>query len=297
MRGFAALALFLAVLASSALAEELVLPAHMSTSSTASVPNCAATAPGPGKTQFSVAVENTLSQLLDVDYSVFDNSTGTWREIGNLCIVPAGQTMQCPGTLETTLGGTGNGTFTADMLRLVGRSDASPGNVYVKTLPFSVQHFTGAREQALLSQKAGQDSALLAAKAACAARPQCCPAQTQGKISEAEALLLNASIQLAACSTTEMYSSLVSAESLLLNASSQIGNCTAAATPTPGAVATPTPAPAGSQTPTPGPAATPAPAETATPTPAPSGTGACPLAVLLLAAGALSFAASKKVGQ
>ncbi|MDD5317748.1 MAG: hypothetical protein PHF51_03365 [Candidatus ainarchaeum sp.] len=295
MRGFAALALFLAVLASSALAEELVLPAHMSTSPTASVPNCAATTPGPSKTQFSVAVENTLSQLLDVDYSVFDNSTGTWREIGNLCIVPAGQTMQCPGTLETTLGGTGNGTFTSDMLRLTGRSDASPGNVYVETIPFSVQHFTGAREQALLSQKSGQDSALLAAKASCAARPQCCPAQTRGQIDEAEALLLNASAQLAACATTGMYSSLVSAESLLLNASSQMGNCTTAATPTPGVVATPAPSPSGSQTPTPSPAAspTPPPAATATPTPAPSGAGACPLAVLLLAAGALSFAASK----
>lgn len=245
MREFTAVLLLVLVASAMCAAAERPLTAHISGSTSLDVSNCATLGSGgPMRTGFSVFIENPLQQFMSIYYEYFDNSTNAWKDAGKLCNVPAGESMQCSGNMETTLGGKGNGTYTAEILRLTATSEAAPGDTFTAAFPYTVRHFVGDREQSLSVQKAVQDAALGAALMGCSGPPSCCNPASSSALAEASALLAAASTHLGSCSFTEMYSEIVSAEALISPVSASIANCTpGSGTPIP------TPTPASSRTP------------------------------------------------
>jgi hypothetical protein len=289
---------FASALALLASADERELMATMVSSPSFEVSNCAFTS-GPVRVPVTFFIENGLDQLLGVNYSYFDNSTGTWKEAGKMCNIPPNEQTQCGGNISFTLGGSGNGTFTSDMVRLTATSDAFPGDTFVKTFKLTVRHYVGEREGSLLVQMDGQVTALEAARSQCENTTACCGPQLTAGLDSADALLSGAADSLRECDFSGMLSKLQNAESVIDGAAAQIANCTPAASPTPARTPTPqaTQTPASTQTATPEPQetqnpATPEPSETEVPVDGPSNSS-CPLGLALLLGG-LGFAAAKE---
>jgi len=286
--------LFVAALAIACCAAERELNAHISTGTAQNIANCANVG-GPSKISLNVFIENSLGQFMGVNYEYFNNNTGQWVSAGKLCNVVATENCQVR-DMPITLGGKGNGTFTGDMLRLTGTSEAAPGDTYTKTFQLTITHYTGEREASLTTQMRAQTADLASTRSACASNSRCCPQASRDAIDSADSMLSGALAAVSACDFETMYSDITAAESLLDSTTSAINICLASATPTPGPNATPSETPSIIETPTPAPqhTQTPPPATPVpTPTPAPKG-GMCPTgAALLLGLGFAALAARK----
>jgi|GEM_PF-2904880 len=285
------------------------LTSHIMNPESASVfiSNCDQMA-GPSKVSFTVFVENQLDQPLAVDYEFFNNATQSWEYAGKLCNIPPNQFVQCTGTIKLYLGGKGNGSFTADVLRLTGRSDAAPGDTYTKTFSFTIRHYAGEREANLILHKKGQENALIEARNLCSSTPSCCTQQNLDAIDEAELLLSESNESLSKCDLPTLYSKIVSAESLLDNVIQNINTCmenqptpSPSTTPSPTSQTTPSPTPSTSPTTSPIPTETPSPSPSASPTTqSPSPTGSvCPivLGLIVLLGGFSAFNQSRTSKQ
>lgn len=283
MARFHAIISALLILASACGAATHELTAHILNPTTSSfdISNCGQNA-GPSRVSFTVFIENALDQYMAVEYEVFNNNTQSWEYAGKLCNIPANQIMHCSGTMNLYLGGKGNGTFTADLLRLTGRSEATPGDVYTKTFSFTVRHYAGEREQNLVSHKESLEAALGEVRSLCASNPSCCTQHDRDAVDEAESLLAESNRSLSACDLPTLYSKLVSAESLLDGVVTDVNTCLESQpTPTPSAAptstphATPSAAPSESPTPSPSPTQTASPSPSQTPQPSPN--SVCPI--------------------
>ena len=272
----ALLVLMSLALLSSATEHELV--AHITSATSLDIANCGTS--GPSRVTVTIFVENPLSQLMAVNYEFFNNDTNSWQSGGKLCNLAPGEFIQCTGTVELTLGGKGNSTFAANMIRLTGTSDAAPSDAYTKRLSFTIRHFTSDREQTMLDKKRTQDASFAELQGLCTAHPTCCMQAQRDSIDTADGLLLNASSQISSCRLADAYSTLISAESILNSISQTIGSCAAAATPTPSQTQTATP----TRTPTPSPTGSPQ-----------AGAGICPLGIGILFS-AIGLAAFFKKG-
>jgi len=288
--------LAVAILAFACYAADRELVSHISSSTSLNIANCA-NAGGPSKAAVRIYVDNSLGQLMGVNYEYFNNNTRQWESGGKLCNVVMPET--CDGNIQVTLGGKGNGTFTSEMVRVSATSEAAPGDVFKKSFQLTINHFTGERESTLTAQMQEQAAALTTARTACASNTRCCSQESRDAIDRADTHLSTARVALSACAFETMYSSITEAESLLDGTTRSISTCLASATPTPAPNATPaptaagtaTPAPTAQQTGTPAPTTPPA---TPAPTPAPT-TKVCPLmAGLLVALLGCAAVASKK---
>jgi len=254
-------------------------------------PNCN-NVDGPSKQRVVVTIENPLPEYMIINYYQYNLSSGEWESKGRLCTAPGEQLTQCPVDVLVTAGNQGNISVNRDMLRIVGTAESSP-DTYEKTFSFSITHYTAEREAALLSQLAGNSTALTTAQAQCSAKPACCSQELSGKLSDAEAEFTAVSASINGCHLVDAYNSLVMGERNVKNVTQTLARCTLSGTPTPTpgqgtptpGAGTPTPVPIQSQTPPP---QTPAP----TPTPAPA--SSCPVGVVLLLLGAACLVAAKR---
>lgn len=277
------MAIALLVLACTAYAATRTLNAHVVGSTNLMISNCDLL-DGPTKVRTKIYIENSLPQFMAVNYEYRDLPSGTWKSGGKLCNIPAGQFMHCETNLLIAKGGTGNGTFEEPLLRLIGTSEAAPGDTYEANLSFSVTHFTGEREGQLSSRLSGLSDELGQARASCTANPSCCNQATRDMIDAADQGIRSGNAAVMVCNLTQAYDTILLAESNADNATNNINTCLASVpSPTPTLTQTPavTRTPAATQTPQV--TGTPVGTQTAAPTttPAPK-SSICPLGLVLL---------------
>ena len=240
---------------------------------------------GPSKKSLTISVENPLESYMSVKYYVYNLSSSQWVDKGKLCNAPGLQSTQCPTILEIIAGKQGNGTITNDLVKLVATIEGSQ-DTYEKVFSFTVNHFTGDREAALLAQLSANTTSLTAAREQCSAKPVCCTDTVSGKLDSAQASFSTVEGEIGGCHLTNAYNALVQGETNVKDVASTLRPC-ALSSPTPGGTPQATPQATGSPTPTPEQSMMPTPPPQQTPTPAAS---SCPIGALLALLGAGLFA-------
>jgi hypothetical protein len=294
MRGIASVIAVL-LLATAVLAAQQALSASVpDAASSFRIPNCN-NVDGPSKQHIRITIDNPLPDFMAVNYYLYNLSSGEWESMGKLCNAPGMQMTACDTDLLIATGNQGNATTTHDLIRLVATTETSQ-DTYEKTFSFAVTHYAADREATLVSQIAGNNTALSRARDQCAAKPACCTMALSGNLDAAEAKIRTSNDSVSGCHLVDAYSLLQQGEMLVRNTTTALAPCNLQATPTPATTPlhTPTPSssPAPSQTASATPAGgTPTPEESVTPaaTPTPTPAKACPMGLLLMLLGAGTF--------